>query len=306
MITCQLSKKKTVWKGFQLSDKPILAINKKNKQAFLVNPKENIDSIFATEMVLPEEFIIQAYRISSTAPQMLQFLFSGNFNTINKNYTVFGNDVYFTKYDKASFKGLHSSSHYITFLSHESFHNIMQTNWPEVGRFDSSVLTEDDLNLMEEEYAALSKIYKALKRNVGVSQLKKLAADYTSSVNRRIEANPQYMQNELQAETCEGTATYVGMLASRAAGYDYEIMHFDASEAGHGIIEWQFDTVVPMIKEGTLTKDAIATDLVYQTGGLLCELMERLQIPNWQKRLNEQTIESPVTLYSLIAEYVQQ
>ncbi len=104
--------------------------------------------------------------------------------------------------------------------------------------------------------------------------------------------------------TNEGTATYVGLNASRIVGYDYKIMHFNASSVGGEVVEWPFDTVVPMIKNGECSKEAIATDLVYQTGSLLCELLDALEVPDWQERLNRQTEQSPVTLYSLLAEYL--
>lgn len=297
-------KQTPVWEGFDLSEQPILAINKESGQAFLVNPTQAVRSIFAKEIVLPQEFTIQVYRISASAPQLLRFVFSGNFNIIGMNYSVWGNNVFFTKYDTSSISALQNSQHYITFLTHESFHNSMQTNWPESGRFDTSVLTDKDLALMEAEYAVLGRIYEALPQPEK-SELVALTVEYVAAVSRRIAENPQYMQEELQAETCEGTATYVGIHASKLAGYDYRIMHIDASSAGMGVIEWPFDTVVPLIREGALAKDAIASDLVYETGGLLCELLDALEIPDWQQRLNSQTKEAPVTLYSLLAEYVQ-
>lgn len=292
-----------VWEGYRLSEQPILAINKESRQAFLINPKEDVQSFFAKEIILPEDFSVKVYRISPTAPQMFRFLFPSNFNTIGKNYSVFGNDVYFTKYDAESNKGLHNSSHYITFLTHESFHYIMQKDWPEAGRFYTGDLTDKDLDLLSEEYAVLAKIYDALKQP-DKSELSVLASEYVSAVEKRIKANPQYMQDELQAETCEGTATYVGMMASRTVGYDYQVMHIDASSAGKGIVELPFDAVVPMIRDGELSKDIITTDLIYHSGGLLCELIDQLQITDWQQKINSQTKAAPVTLYSVLAEYV--
>ena len=153
-----------VWEGFRLSDKSILAINGKSRQAFLVNPKQEPHSFLAKEIALPESFSMRVYRISPTAPQSLRFLFSGNFNTDGQQYSVFGNPVYFTKYKDDAMAGPQSSSHYITFLAHESFHYYMQANWPKTGRFNTDSLSEDDLRLMEKEYAVLGKIYDALKQ----------------------------------------------------------------------------------------------------------------------------------------------
>lgn len=296
-------KQAPIWKDFKLSQQPILAINKKTRQAFLVNAKQEVHNFFAKEITLPKDFSIRAYRISATAPQMLQFLLSGNFNTFERTYTVFGNSVYFTKYTADDMVGKHNSSHYITLLTHEAFHNITQAKWPNGGRFETEGLSADDLNLMEKEYAVLEKINNAL-REPDKSELTKLAAEYVEAVRQRINANPQYMKEELQAETNEGTATYIGVQASKAVGYDFKIMHFDGSAQGKGIIEWPFDSVVNMIRSGTVAKSAISTDLVYSSGGLLCQLLDALDVPNWQSRLNGQTKENPVTLYALLNEYV--
>lgn len=293
----------SVWNNYALSRRTILAINKEAGHAFLVNPTAEVKNLFAKEIEMPEDFSIRVYRISTSAPQMLPFKFGGDFNIIDKEYRLFGNSVYFTKYDSNSVEADYSSNHYITFLTHEAFHYFMQSNWTVSGRFDTSVLTEKDLDLMEEEYEVLEKIYKALE-NGNKDELMSLTSDYVSAVKQRIEQNPEYMQEELQAETNEGTATYVGLNASRMVGYDYKIMHFNASSVGGEVVEWPFDTVVPMIKNGECSKDAIATDLVYQTGSLLCELLDALEVPDWQERLNEQTSQLPVTLYSLLAEYL--
>ena len=53
---------------------------------------------------------------------------------------------------------------------------------------------------MAEEYEVLEKIYKALEKR-SHDELLSLTSDYVTSVQQRIEQNPEYMQEELQAET---------------------------------------------------------------------------------------------------------
>lgn len=42
----------------------------------------------------------------------------------------------------------------------------------------------------------------------------------------------------------------------------------------------------------------------YETGALLCLRMDELNIPDWQQKLNNQTSENPVTLYSIIDDFI--
>ena len=42
----------------------------------------------------------------------------------------------------------------------------------------------------------------------------------------------------------------------------------------------------------------------YQTGALLCFLFDELEIPNWQEKLNSQTLDNPIYLYDILKEYV--
>ena len=87
-----------------------------------------------------------------------------------------------------------------------------------------------------------------------------------------MQKNPEYVKKETERETIEGTATYVG---------------FRPSEGGtYGIAN-------------------LADRIPYETGALLCQLIEQLEIPNWQAEMNRQTAENPVTLYSVIEKFVE-
>lgn len=298
-------RKSPAWEGFTLTDKVILTISKETKQAFLVNPSKPVRSPFAAKLELPQNFMIDAYRVSLTAPQMMQFVLPSNFNAIGQTCRVLGSDVYYLKYDSKAITDLQSSGHFITLLTHEAFHYFIQNDWPHGARFGAEDLTDHDLALMETEYAVLEKIYEELKKDSpDRAALLSLTKEYCISVKARIDAKPEYMEEELNTETAEGTATYIGVHASDDVGYSFQIMHFDGSSAGLGIIEWHFDEIVSMLREGSLKKAAIASDLVYQSGALLCELLDALEVPDWQQLLNAQTDKSPVTLYKLLSDYV--
>lgn len=270
-----------VWKDFSLYNKTILAIDKSSKKAFLVNPAKEVKSIFAAEVKMPEDFSIRVYRISAGAPQLLQFSISGNFNTIGKTYNVFGNEVYFTKYNKSSFDSKQDSGHYITLLSHEAFHYYMQNNWPQAGRFDTEAITDKDLDLMDEQYMVYAKIYDALKaKETDKAKLSALAKEYVEIANRRHLANPNYMEEESLSETAEGTAMYIGLHSSKKVGYDFKIMNYYDVNKSKEAVELPFDTVVPSIKDGTFPKSLISSEWVYHTGALLCEFMDALGVPD--------------------------
>ena len=299
-------RKAPAWNGFTLTDKAILASNKETKQAFLVNPTKPVHSLFAAKLALPQNFSIEAYRVSLTAPQMLQFILPSNFNSIGQTCQVLGSDVYYLKYDDKAITDLQSSGHFITLLTHEAFHYYMQNDWPHGLRFSAEELTDQDLLLMDNEYAVLAKIYDELQKAAPErTALLALAGEYCDSVQARIDAKPAYMEEELNTETAEGTATYIGVHASEEVGYSFKIMHFDGSSAGLGVIEWHFDEIVSMLRDGSLKSAAIAGDLVYQSGALLCELLDALEVPDWQQTLNAQTERSPVTLYQLISDYLK-
>ena len=99
-------------------------------------------------------------------------------------------------------------------------------------------------------------------------------------------------------ETAEGTAQYVGIKASKIVGYDYGVMYFDNTK------DVSFSEVIPMLKAGGIDKSFLADRMPYETGALLCELLEALHVENWQEHLNAQTADTPVTLYSEIHEFL--
>lgn len=308
LMNCNTSS--ALWKDYELSKKTILALNGQFGKGYLINPSEEIHSIFARKIQMPKGYSINVYRISPLAPSLLQFITAANFNTLHKSYMVYGNPVYFTKYDDTSVTAKHNSSHYLSFLTHEAFHYYMQDNWSHSGRFNTDSLTGKNLTLLGEQYKVLQKIYDVLIKNKDgqtapdKSTLQALAKEYVAATDNRFQADASYMKNETQAETEEGVPTYVEMKADKLIGYDLQIMQFPDKNDDSKVDILPFDSIVPTLQAGTGNSSIISTNMVYQSGALLCELLDALEIPDWQDTLNHQTKDNHITLYKLLSDYV--
>ena len=88
---------------------------------------------------------------------------------------------------------------------------------------------------------------------------------------KRLAANNEYVQQELEIETDEGTATYVGIQQYQA---------------------------------GNIDKSYLANRVPSETGALLCLVMDEIGVDDWQDSLNSQTKDNYVTLYSILKEWV--
>lgn len=289
-----------IWPGLNLEKKSFLLVDGKIGAAYLVNPQKKVGSIFAKKLEMPGTFKTAVYRISPMYGETLKYRFGGAFSTIGSTHRVLGNDVYFLRYEEENTgSDEYNSRHFVTHLAHESFHNYMQNEWPSYGRFDTSSLTADDLNKMQKQYLLLADIQKELKKKKRDNRvLKRLAKKYVKSVDERIHANKEYMKEELAEETAEGTAMYMGIKASEAAGYKYQLMMFRGKDGKN--VELSFADIVPLIQDGKMDRSSIASDWVYQSGDLLCELMDAIKVPDWKGQLNKQGKEHPVTLYSIL------
>lgn len=84
-----------LWKNYKLDAKTIVMINKIFLGDFyLINPNEDIKSLYAKEIKMPQNFKISIYRISKTYPKRFNFIL-GNFNTKDKNYSILGQENIF-------------------------------------------------------------------------------------------------------------------------------------------------------------------------------------------------------------------
>lgn len=292
----------STWLGFNLKDQTNVAMNGTFGKAYLVNPTNKPNGIFAQEITMPQDSSLHVYRLSVVDPEAFVVRFDmGTFNTSGKTYSVNNDDVFYTKYDTdQSIDAQYSQRHFITYLTHEAFHYYMQTNWNYNGP-DSANLLDSDIDLIAKEYDVLAKVQTELQTSSpDHDTLKQCAKDYVSIMEERIENNPSYVEDELSKETAEGTATYVAISASKEVGYDYGVMYFD------NIKNVSFSDVIPTLKEGKIEKEFLASRMPYETGAILCQLIDQLKIEGWQEKLNSQTNENYVYLYDILKDYVNE
>jgi hypothetical protein len=298
---CAMTKEKDIWSGYNLCDKTILAIANDSSSIYLINSKNEINSIFSEKIKLPEgNSLNNIYRISSIDPQTWHYKFDGNFNTIGREYHLFNNNVYYVKYNKKeSIDAKYSSKHFIAFLSHEAFHYYIQNEWNDVNEPIIEDLNNDTLEIMKKEYEILNKIQKELATETSdKTNLLEDAKCYTSVINEMIKLNPNLMQSLLMKETVEGTATYIGIKASNIVNYDFGVMYFD------NVKNVAFDDVFKQIDMGKIDNSFLINRAPYEVGSEISLLLDQLEVPNWQETLNTQTKDSPQTLYSILKNYV--
>ncbi len=299
----EFSKSEPVWKDYNLKDRSLLFINKDFfGSAYLINPTDKPSGIFAKEIDVPGG--LKAYRISGFYPSVLKLkMVPGNFNPIDDFFIfeshpkVMGTSVYFVKYNQENIDQPYSSNHFMPFLAHEAFHFYMQQNWDGGSRFYGD-LSNEDLDLLKQEYSVLAKMQEADIEHKN-ADWKALAKQYLEIMDKRIKNNPTYLKDELEMETAEGTATYVGIKAARDVGYDYGVMYFPNAA------NVSFDKIMPLVEDGSLSKEYLADSIPYDTGAQLCFLLDKLEVPDWQGKLNAQTKDHPVTLYDLVRDSVQ-
>lgn len=298
---CKNMEGKEIWENFELERKTIAAVDTSSGKAYLINPTEKVKSIFAKKIELPSDYSIEVYRVSALAPQLFMLRFDNNFNTIGEAYHLLGNEIYYTKYnDTQAVSVPNTSEHYITFLNHEAFHYYMQNDWGEGSTYSVEGLSDEDKELLYKEYDVLTKIQTALLNDdQDIENYREYAKEYVAVAEERMQKNPEYVQKEMERETVEGTATYVGIKASEQVGYDYGVMYFD------NIKNVPLSDLRTTVEAGSYDKRYLADRIPYETGALLCMLMDRMEIPEWQNTLNQQKEESRITLYSIISEFTK-
>ncbi len=297
---CAAGAGQPLWPGFELERAPLLLVDGRLGSAYLVNPERPPESLFAVEIQMPEGSPLRVYRVALPGSLGVRIA-AGDFNTVGKPFRCLGGEVYFLRYQRErSLEQPYSSGHFITLLAHEAFHYYMQNNWPGGGRF-AGELSEGDVDLLERQYEILSQISLELEKRAPSRQnLLDQARDYVAAVEARIEANPGYLRQELAMETAEGTAQYVGILASERVGYDFGVMYFD------NVKSVPFDQVIPTLRAGKIEASFLADRMPYETGAPLCQLMEALELPGWREELNGQSPAAPRTLFQVLRDRVEQ
>lgn len=286
-----------VWQDFSLYDKTFVTINKSDKTVYLVNPEKEPKGIFVRRIKMPSDSGLSVYRISPVYPGLFQFWADGNFNTIQKEYRLYGNEVYYVKYDRETgIDQAYTSEHFITFLTHEAFHYYRQNDWPEAGRYPGEKITDSELKLLEKEYVLLDEIRTQMRKRIRDKEaLYDLAEEYVAAAKALEAENPELAAHYAERETVEGSAEYVGIQASRIVGYDYGVMYFTNQT------DVPFSTVVPNVEAGLVSRDFVADSIPYRTGATLCQLMDAMELTDWQERLNNR---EEATLLSVLESYL--
>jgi len=299
---CEQTQRADIWNGFNLSHRTVLAIGGLFQPSYLINPSAEVRSPFAVKLKMPEDIPLEVYRLSWLTPQVMKWKLSiGNFNEIGQTYRLWGNELYYMRYDaKTSLQTQGTSRHFIAFLAHEAFHYYMQNNWPAGGRFMEN-LSKTDIDWMEKQYSILAQVQKELAGESGSQEsLRALAREYIDVMEQRLQANPAYLQAELSMETAEGTASYAAIQAARAVGYDLGVMYFDNQK------NVSFTEVIPMLRAGKIDASFLADHTPYETGAQLCLWLDAMGVPDWQQALNKQTLDAPVTLYDILKGFVEE
>ncbi|MBO6420081.1 hypothetical protein [Enterococcus gallinarum] len=298
-------KNELVWSGYDLSKHSFLAVNGRGGEAYLINPKKSVNNIFAKEIKMPSSSEVKVYRIAAMSPLLYKTYGLARFNSLSENIYICDNEVFYLRYEKAENVNDddYNSNRFITFLAHEAFHNQVQKSWGNEdvgGRFSTESLTDKDKKILATRYDILQSIQEEIwKESPNLSVLKEKIKKYITESEKLKKSNLSYFKDETTAETFEGTATYIGAKASEAANYKYNVTSYIDS-AGQSIEHFPFDVIMPAIESGKMDVSAISTDWVYSSGGLWCEVLDKLGNTTWQTQLNNQTTENPVTLYDIL------
>lgn len=286
-----------VWQDFSMYDKTLVTINKSDKTVYLVNPEKKPKGIFVRRIEMLSDSTLSVYRISPIYPGLFQFCVDGNFNTIEKEYRIYGNEVYYVKYDRET--GIdqpYTSKHFITFLTHEAFHYYRQNDWPEAEGYPGEKITDSELKLLEKEYAILDEIRTQMRKRIRDKEaLYDLAQEYVNAVKSLEAENPDLSAHCAEKETVEGCAEYAGIQASRIVGYDYGVMYFTNQT------DVPFSTVIPNVEAGLVNRDFLTNSMPYHIGAALCQLMDAMELKDWQEKLNSREEE---TLLSVLESYL--
>lgn len=288
-----------LWKNYKLDEKTIAMINKNFLGDFyLINPSEDIKSLCAKEIKMPQNFKIRVYRISKNYPKRFNFIL-GNFNTKGKNYSILGQEnIFYLKTSEESLAEKYSSERFLPLLAHEAFHYYVQEDWDDL-TFRGLSYSEDELTLLDREYRLLDKIKDEVeKENSDKILLDSYLKDYLEIMeDRKKFTDSEKLKAELVEETIEGTAQYVEIKAAQVIDYDLGILYFDNTK------DVNFSDILPTLKKGQIDQSLIGSHLVYASGALLCFAMDKMNFPNWQDLLMERNKKESYTLYDLISDY---
>lgn len=290
-----------LWNKYDLSQKTLVLVDKNAfGPLYIINPSENFLSPWAQKITLPKNFQSRVFRVARSHPGRFQFIL-GNFNETGKDYSLLGQkDLFYVKAQKDSLASKYKSTRFIPFLAHEAFHYYIQEGWKSLS-FRGLSYSQEELQLLDKEYQVLDKLQSQVEKTTPDPILiKSLLKDYLAVMDQRVQhTNSEKLKAELQEETIEGTAQYVGIRAAQATNYDLGILYFDNTK------DVRFSDILPALQAGKIDQSLIGSHLVYESGALLCFALDKIDFPSWQETLVEKNKSGPYTLYDLIKDHSQ-
>jgi len=304
--------KENLWKDYELKDKAFILIrkdpydekgnrNNKNISYYAVNVK-GIEKLSAKKVSLPSGFFFDSVYRFKDVPSNIDGI-RGNYSEIGEDIKVGDSEnVFCFKYNVDNFKsGGEPSIAFSPFFTREAFHFYMQKNWKFEGDPISVGLTKKEISYIGLKYKVLDEIRKENeKENISIKRLNKLISEYIAIEEERKELHESYIIKEHSKETKEGAASYVALRASRLTDTRYGVLTFADNKE---------KVTFSMMFDG-MSKDKYPTTFLgdlelYNTGMELCLTLNNLNIKNWQKRLNNQTLKKPLNIYDILYKYYE-
>ena len=276
-----------IWTGYALEDKTILAMPGSWGGGYLINPTQPVSGLFAKEIALPEDWDITVYRVAAVTPGLMAFRFEGSLNTIGKDYGPLWQPGVLCEVRRGLRHGALVQPALCLLPQHEAFHYYMQEGWPEGSRFSTEGLTDGDIALLEEEYDILCQVQaQLLSDHPDQTALEEAARPMWPSWTAAWPPTPTMSS---RSWTWRPWRARPPMWASRPpAGWGMTLA--SCTSPTRRTCPWTRSS--PSTRRGTWTRASWPTGLPYETGGLLCLLMDALAIPDWQAALNSQTPET--------------
>ncbi len=301
---------KEIWEGYDLKEHTLLMVDGRFGHAYLINPQNSLKNLFAAEIEMPENSTLTVYRIAAMTPSLFSTYFFASFSGTDP-INVCGNEAFFLRYEDANFKHeADDSFHFMVHLNHEAFHNLVQSHWTEEdssigGRFFTESLTEGDYDNLDGIFSVMEKIQTELSNEKPDQEiLLTYINEYLTACEKLKQSNPDFFNDYINEETFEGTATYIGLATAKAIGYHFLAGSVAASNGEH-TDHYPLDQVIPMILSGAMSDSTLSSHWPYQTGALLCQVLDEMGNKTWQQQLNEQSHDQILTLHALIKETAQ-
>ncbi|MGG4443628.1 hypothetical protein [Brevibacillus fortis] len=263
------------------------------KEAFAVNVKQFENSMFATEIKVPESFgLPKVYRVSRFDPSTISAWMPFNFATLEMDDT----EAMYYKYHPKMFSDPELYFDFSSFLLHESFHIFKQKKWT----YDADGAEFiDNYPVTEENYALMGLEFKLLDQAMATNDtdtIKQHLREWAIVRNYRYQKWPQLV-GETKTEAIEGSARYIEYRYSELTGGKLTVLA--TKEAPYHVT---FRHVLDVSANGQLTPRYLVRSIRYETGSALELLMDKAAIP-WKAAVEDHPQKPGQTQYEIVKSY---